>query len=63
MCRDQNLISETDGRTNERMKIEKPDVGQPLLGLEKIEKYSFVPFHEDFKLDDKNIHILCYKMI
>ena len=44
MCRDQNLISETDGRTDvrayertsvrayERMKIEKPGVGRPLLG-------------------------------
>ena len=31
MCRDQNLISETDGRTKERMKIEKPGVGRPLL--------------------------------
>ena len=36
MCRDQNLVSETsertDGRTDERMKIEKPVVGWPLLG-------------------------------
>ena len=40
MCRDQNLISETDLRTDvqtdvrteERMKIEKPPVGRPLLG-------------------------------
>ena len=48
MCRDQNLISETDGRTDgrtsgqtdeqtyERMKIEKPGVGRPLLGPAKI---------------------------
>ena len=40
MCRDQNLISETDGRTygrttDERMKIEKRDVGRPLLGPAK----------------------------
>ena len=41
MCRDQNLISETnkrtngqtDGQTSKRMKIEKPGVGRPLLGL------------------------------
>ena len=36
MCRDQNLISETNERTtertSERMKIEKPGVGRPLLG-------------------------------
>ena len=40
MCRDQNLISETDGRadkqTSERMKIEKPGVGRPLLGQAKM---------------------------
>ena len=40
MCRDQNLISETyvrtDGRTYERMKIEKPVLGRSLLGLAKI---------------------------
>ena len=39
MCRDQNLISETDGRTDEwtdeHMKIEKPGVGRPLLGPAK----------------------------
>ena len=39
MCRDQNLISETnertDERTDERMKIEKPGVGRPLLGPAK----------------------------
>ena len=42
MCRDQNLISETDVRTdvqtNERMKIEKPGVDRPLLGPATIEK-------------------------
>ena len=36
MCRDQNLISETNERTDKRtdkcMKIEKPGVGRPLLG-------------------------------
>ena len=40
MCRDQDLISETDvrtdgrtdGRTYVRMKIEKPGVGRPPLG-------------------------------
>ena len=41
MCRDQNLISETseraDGRASERMKIEKPGVGRPLLGPAKID--------------------------
>ena len=38
MCRDQNLISETDGadgRTDERAKIEKRGVGRPLLGPAK----------------------------
>ena len=43
MCRDQNLISETDiqtdertdERADERMKIEKPGVGRPLLGPAK----------------------------
>ena len=36
MCKDQNLISETNEGPNEgpneRMKIEKPGVGRPLLG-------------------------------
>ena len=48
MCRDQNLISETDertyvrtygrtyGRTYELMKIEKPVLGLPFLGPAKI---------------------------
>ena len=40
MCRDQNLISETDERTyvrtNVRMKIEKPVLGRPFLGPAKI---------------------------
>ena len=44
MCRDQDLISETDGRTDGRtyvrtdvrMKIEKPGVGRPPLGPAKI---------------------------
>ena len=31
MCRDQNWTSETD-RASERMKIEKPGLGRPLLG-------------------------------
>ena len=43
MCRDQDLISETDGRTygrtyvrtDVRMKIEKPGVGRPPLGPAK----------------------------
>ena len=44
MCRDQNLISETDGRADGRAKIEKRGVGRPLLGpaiitkLQKINK-------------------------
>ena len=45
MCRDQNLISETDGRTDVRTyvrtdvraKIEKRGVGRPLLGPAKIQ--------------------------
>ena len=37
MCRDQNLISETDVRAYERMKIEKPGVGRPFLGPAKRE--------------------------
>ena len=40
MCRDQNLISETDvrtyGRTDVHMKIEKLVVGRPPLGPAKI---------------------------
>ena len=35
MCRDQNLISETSGRTDGRTKIEKRGVGRPLLGPAK----------------------------
>ena len=46
MCRDQNLISETDGRTDgrasERMKIEKRGVGRPLLGPANTKKYQNV---------------------
>ena len=39
MCRDQNLISGDEPdllSLSERMKIEKPGVGRPLLGLAKI---------------------------
>ena len=61
MCRDQNLISETSEQTNERaserMKIEKPGVGRPLLGPAKInysanrysDKYNTKPYFGDPK--------------
>ena len=49
MCRDQDLISETDvrtygrtyGRTYERMKIEKPVLGRPPLGPANREERMF----------------------
>ena len=49
MCRDQNLISETDGRTYGRTygrtKSGNPHVGRPLLGPAKITQVNLTYIH------------------
>ena len=51
MCRDQNLISATDGADGadgaEHTKIEKRGVGRPLLGPAKIKK-SYLKFEKRY---------------
>ena len=66
MCRDQNLISETDvrtdvrtyGRTDVRMKIEKSGVGRPPLGLAKKHLYTVKLF---MGVDITQFHLLKQK--